>query len=113
MQSAQPVFTEDTMQRYPTSNPQSSEQSLAGRFVSLLIPILAIGAGWLAGVVGQAVPGLALDENQMVAFMVAAATAVITSGWKWLQGWQQHELLVAEGKAQARRVRGAGSPSPT
>jgi hypothetical protein len=31
--------------------------------------------------------------------MVAATAAVVASGYKWLHGWQQHERLVAEGKA--------------
>ncbi|WP_187438083.1 hypothetical protein [Actinomadura decatromicini] len=35
----------------------------------------------------------------MTAFMVAGATAALGAGWKWLQGWQQHESYVAEGKA--------------
>ena len=29
--------------------------------------------------------------------MTAAAVSAITAGWKWLQGWQQHEALVAQG----------------
>ena len=56
------------------------------------------------GVVAKAVPGVTLDRGQIVAFMVAVSTAALGSGWKWLQGWQQHELLVAEGKAAARKL---------
>jgi hypothetical protein len=48
--------------------------------------------------VAQAVPGAHLNQTQIVAFMTAAAVSALTAGWKWLQGWQQHEALVAEGK---------------
>ena len=61
------------------------------------IPVFAVAAGWFAGVIAQAVPGAHLDQNQIVAFMTAAAVSAITAGWKWLQGWQQHEALVAHG----------------
>jgi hypothetical protein len=84
----------------PTSNvssPTQTEASLIGRFVAILTPVFAVAAGWLAGVIAQAVPGAHLDQNQIVAFMTAAAVGAITAGWKWLQGWQQHEALVAQG----------------
>jgi hypothetical protein len=70
---------------------------MISRFVAIFIPIFAVAAGWLAGVIAQAVPGAHLDQNQIVAFMTAAAVSAITAGWKWLQGWQQHEALVAQG----------------
>ncbi len=84
----------------PTSVVSSSvptEASLIGRFVAILTPVFAVAAGWLAGVIAQAVPGAHLDKNQIVAFMTAAAVSAITAGWKWLQGWQQHEARVAQG----------------
>ncbi len=56
-------------------------------------------AGWLAGVVAKAVPGADLDRGQIVAFMIAVSTAALGVGWKWLQGWQQHEQNVADGKS--------------
>ncbi|WP_157610315.1 hypothetical protein [Spirillospora albida] len=77
-----------------------SEGSWIGRGVALFTPVFAVASGWLAGLVAQVVPGAHLDESQVTAFMVAAMTAALGSGWKWLQGWQQHERLVAEGKAQ-------------
>jgi hypothetical protein len=70
----------------------------------LLSPVFVIAAGWLAGLVAKIVPGAHLSQTQIVAFMVAAATSALTATWKWLQGWQQHELLVAEGKAAPRKV---------
>ncbi|TDD76494.1 hypothetical protein [Actinomadura rubrisoli] len=70
-----------------------------GRGVALFTPVFAVAAGWLAGVVAQIVPGAHLDENQVTTFMVAAMTAALGAGWKWLQGWQQHERFVAEGRA--------------
>jgi hypothetical protein len=75
-----------------------TEASTIGRFVAILTPVFAIAAGWFAGLVAQAVPGAHLDQTQIVAFMTAAAVSALTAGWKWLQGWQQHEALVAEGK---------------
>jgi putative N-acetylmannosamine-6-phosphate epimerase len=59
--------------------------------------VFAIAAGWIAGLVAQAVPGAHLDQSQIVAFMAAAAASALAAGWKWLQGWQQHEALVARG----------------
>lgn len=79
----------------------TTEGSLIGRFVAIITPFFALAAGWLAGVVAKAVPGVTLDKGQIVAFMVAVVTAVLTSGWKWLQGWQQHEKNVADGKSAA------------
>lgn len=70
---------------------------MIGRFVALLTPVFAVAAGWLAGLVGQLVPGAHLSQTQIVAFMTAAAISAITAGWKWLQGWQQHEAQVAQG----------------
>lgn len=75
------------------------EASWLGRGVALFTPVFAVAAGWLAGVVAQHVPGAQLDETQVTTFMVAATTAALGAGWKWLQGWQQHERFVAEGKA--------------
>jgi hypothetical protein len=86
-----------------TSLPIQTEASLIGRFVAILTPVFAVAAGWLAGVVAQAVPGAHLDQNQIVAFMTAAAVSAITAGWKWLQGWQQHEALVAQGRDVPRK----------
>jgi hypothetical protein len=81
----------------PASN--VAEGALIGRFIAILTPIFAVAAGWVAGVVAQAIPGAHLDQSQIVAFMVAAMTSTLTAGWKYLQGWQQHERLVSEGRA--------------
>jgi hypothetical protein len=78
----------------------SGETSLLGRFVALLTPVFAVASAWVAGTVAQAVPGAHLDQGQLATFMVAAATAALTVAWKWLQGWQQHERMVAEGREQ-------------
>lgn len=80
----------------------TGETSMLGRFVALLTPVFVVAAGWVAGAVAKAVPGAHLDQNQLVAFMVISATAALTSGLKWLHGWQQHERLVAEGMEQPR-----------
>jgi hypothetical protein len=92
MQSSPPSAAPSVI---PSSAP--TEASLIGRFVAILTPVFAVAAGWFAGIIAQAVPGAHLDQNQIVAFMTAAAVSAITAGWKWLQGWQQHEALVAQG----------------
>jgi hypothetical protein len=78
----------------------SGETSYLGRFVALLTPVFVVAAAWLGGAVAKAVPGAHLDQGQLVTFMVAAATAALAAAWKWLQGWQQHERMVAEHKEQ-------------
>jgi hypothetical protein len=45
----------------------------------------------------------------MTAFMVTASGAALAAAWKWLHGWQQHEVLVAQGLDVPRR-RGAEAP---
>jgi hypothetical protein len=90
------------------SSTAPSEASMIGRFVAILTPVFAIVAGWVAGLVAQVIPGAHLDQTQIVAFMAAAAVSVITAGWKWLQGWQQHEQLVAQGQDVPRKA----GPSP-
>jgi hypothetical protein len=97
------------------------EAALVGRFVTIITPFFTLFAGWLAGLVAHAIPGLNLDRGQVVAFMVTASTATLTAAWKWLEGWQQHEQNVAEGKVAplatpsdslGRRVFGARASSP-
>jgi hypothetical protein len=78
------------------------ETSMLGRFVALLTPVFVVAAGWVAGAVAMAVPGAHLDQTQLVTFMVIGATGALTSGLKWLHGWQQHERLVAESKELPR-----------
>jgi hypothetical protein len=97
--SAVPVDASE--QAAPPAPP--SEASLIGRFVAIFTPVFAIAAGWFAGLIAQIVPGAHLNQAQIVAFMTAAAASVITAGWKWLQGWQQHEALVAQGKDVPRK----------
>jgi hypothetical protein len=65
----------------------------------MITPFFALFAGWLAGVVANSVPGVTLDKNQIVAFMVAVTTSVLGAAWKWLQGWQGHEQRVSDGTA--------------
>jgi hypothetical protein len=79
--------------------PTVSEGSWLGRFVALFTPVFAIVAGWLAGLVADHVPGAHLDPTQTATFMVAATTSALAAGLHWLHGWQQHERLVAEGRA--------------
>ena len=97
------------------------EAALIGRFVTIITPFFTLFSGWLAGLVAHAMPGLKLDRGQVVAFMVTASTATLTAAWKWLEGWQQHEQNVAEGKvvplatpgdSLGRRLFGARASSP-
>src|ERR1039458_5760529 len=92
--------------RTGTANDPTTEGSLIGRFVALLSPVFVIAAGWLAGLAAQIVPRAHLtpSQTQIAPLRVAAETSALTATWKWLQGWQQHELLVAEGKAAPRKV---------
>ncbi len=92
----------------PAASTPAAEGSIIGRIVAIITPFFALAAGWLAGVVAKAVPGVNLDKGQIVAFMVAVSTAALTSGWKWLQGWQQHEQNVAAGISPAVKA-----PKPT
>jgi hypothetical protein len=72
--------------------------------VSWLSPVFAIAAGWLAGEVAKLVPGAKLDKTQIVAFMITASASALTAAWKRLQGWQQHEQLVAQGLVEPRKA---------
>ena len=83
----------------PNGTTPTSEGSMRGSFVAILTPFFALFAGWLAGVVANAIPGVTLDQNQIVAFMVAVTTSALGAGYKWLHGWQQHEERVSEERA--------------
>jgi hypothetical protein len=100
-QAGQPTATAGGQSAPPVV--PAGEKSLIGRGVALLTPVFAVAAGWLAGVVAKIVPGAHLNRTDVTAFMIAAATAALSSAWKWLQGWQQHERLVAAGQVQPRK----------
>jgi hypothetical protein len=36
--------------------------------------------------------------------MITASASALTAAWKWLQGWQQHEQLVAQGLVEPRKA---------
>jgi hypothetical protein len=76
-----------------------TERAILNRVVVLATPFLTAFVAWLAGVVGRHVPGVTFDQTQLVSFMIAIVTVCLALAWKWLQGWQQHELLVAQGLA--------------
>jgi hypothetical protein len=94
------------------SAPQA-EGSLIGRFVAVLTPFFAIFAGGLAGWVARKFPGVHLDPGQVVAFMVAAATAALTAAFKFMAGWQQREQNVADGKSLPIRQPATTKPPRT
>ncbi len=76
-----------------------SENSLRGSVVALVTPLVAVAASTIAGFVSENLPGVQLDQNQIVAVMLAVITTVLGIGLKWLHGWQQHEQRVSDGKA--------------
>jgi hypothetical protein len=88
----------------------ATEASLLPRLVALLTPFFAAAAAWVAAWVADHT-GVQLDEGQIIVFMVAVATSALASSWKWFQGWQQHELLVAHG-LDIPRVPGPNAPLP-
>jgi hypothetical protein len=73
-----------------------SEGAIINRVVLLATPLITVAAAWLAGLVARHVPGIKLDQTQIVSFMIAIVAVCLAGAWKWLQGWQQHELLVAQ-----------------
>jgi hypothetical protein len=91
--------------------PTISEGAIINRVVLLLTPFLTAGAAWLAGVIAHNVPGVTLDQTQIVSFMIAIVVVCLAGAWKWLQGWQQHELLVAW--KLAAPLKPVISPAPT
>jgi hypothetical protein len=78
---------------------KQSEGSLRGSFIALITPFFTVFAGWLSGLVANNIPGVTLDQNQIVAFMVAVATVILGAAYKWLDGWQKHEARVSQGDA--------------
>ena len=82
----------------PAGDPAAaiSEGATINRVVVLATPLLAAGAAWVAGLIARHVPGIKLDQTQVVSFMIAIVAVCLAGAWKWLEGWQQHELLVAE-----------------
>lgn len=84
------------------SGGRATEKSLLPRFVALCTPLFAIAAGAMASWVARRT-GAQLDSAGLTTFMVTASTSVIGASWKWLHGWQQHELLVAQGRDVPRR----------
>jgi hypothetical protein len=95
----------------PTDSPGqpigNSEASMLPRVVTVLTPFFAIAAGWLASWIGKST-GVVVDQGQLTVLMSLAATAALAAAWKWMQGWQQHERLVALGRDVPRR---AGKPA--
>jgi hypothetical protein len=76
--------------------PTVSEGAVINRVVLLVTPFLTAAAAWIAGLIARHVPGLTLDQTQVVSFMIAIVAVCLAGAWKWFQGWQQHELLVAQ-----------------
>lgn len=72
------------------------------RIVALLTPVFAGLAGSLADWLAQNVPGgPQLDKSELTAVFVAGAVTALGAAYKWLDGWQKHETVVADVKAEA------------
>ena len=62
------------------------------RIVVLLTPLFAALAGAAASWLAENFPGSPqIDETQLTALIVAAATSALAMAAKWLHGWQKHE----------------------
>jgi hypothetical protein len=104
--AAQPVTTAPVAAALPTSQPVAapltlaiptiSEGAVINRVVLIAAPFITIAAAWVAAAIARHVPGVKLDQTQIVSFMIAIVAVCLAASWKWLQGWQQHELLVAQ-----------------
>jgi hypothetical protein len=90
-----------------------SEGAVTNRVVLLATPFLTVLAAWVAGIIARHVPGVKLDQTQIVSFMIAIVAVCLAGAWKWLQGWQQHELLVAQRLAVPLKPVVANLPAPT
>jgi len=80
----------------PIPLPAISEGAVANRVVLLATPVITVAVAWIAGLVARHIPGVTLDQTQIVSFMIAVVGVCLAAAWKWLHGWQQHELLVAQ-----------------
>lgn len=63
------------------------------RVVTLLTPVFAGLAGWVAQLAAKYLPGTpVLDSNELTAIFVAGALAAALAAQKWLEGrakWEQ------------------------
>ncbi|HEY4991309.1 MAG TPA: hypothetical protein VII33_04420 [Nakamurella sp.] len=89
----------------------ASESSILPRIVAILTPFFAIAAAGFASWVGKNT-GVVVDQGQITVLMSFAATAALAAAWKWMQGWQQHERLVALGRDVPRKP-GPQAPANT
>jgi hypothetical protein len=92
--------------------PTISEGAVINRVVLLATPFITAAAAWVAGVIARHVPGVTLDQTQIVSFMIAIVAVCLAGAWKWLQGWQQHELLVAQRLAAPLKAVISTLPAP-
>jgi hypothetical protein len=73
-----------------------TERATINRVVVIATPLITAFVAWLAALIAKHVPGVTFDQTQLVSFMIAIVAVCLAMAWKWLQGWQQHELLVAQ-----------------
>jgi hypothetical protein len=76
-----------------------TERSIINRVVVIATPFITAFVAWLAALIAKHVPGVTFDQTQLVSFMIAIVAVCLAMAWKWLQGWQQHEFLVAQNLA--------------
>jgi hypothetical protein len=73
-----------------------TERAIINRVVVIATPFITAFVAWLAALIAKHVPGVTFDQTQLVSFMIAIVAVCLAMAWKWLQGWQQHEFLVAQ-----------------
>lgn len=67
------------------------------RIVTLLTPIFAGLAGWVATWIAENFPGTPqLDSGELTAIFIAGATAAASAVWKWLEGRAKWETSTGE-----------------
>jgi hypothetical protein len=113
------ITTPPTPPPQPPAPPQAitlpviSEGAVINRVVLIATPFITAAAAWVAGLIARHVPGVKLDQTQVVSFMIAIVVVCLAGAWKWLQGWQQDELLVAQRLAAPLKAVIASVPTVT
>ena len=70
------------------------------RVVVLLTPLVFVPiAGTVSAWIAENFPGVNLSEEAVVGFAAAGVLSALTAAYKWLDGWQEHERLLADPEA--------------
>lgn len=80
------------------------------RVVALATPLFAAGAGWLATLLADNVPGVSIDQGALEEIFIAGALVALAPAAQWLHGWQKYEARRADTQ-QALQIANAGPPT--